>query len=196
MCRPSDLIPCLFLLLASSTLRTISFNNPILLSPPTPISFLNGAICHSIWGRNATKKQEKRIEVNEMRMLRWMCGVTCKYHIRNEHITGTTRVMQVSKKITERRLNWYGHATRRDEEHILRKVLRTDIPGKTKRGRPKTRWKDTCQRDLQSTVVELPKSEPGNVHKCLVFLLTCIHIGYRKFLSFIGIEKTLGNFFY
>ena len=32
--------------------------------------------------------------------------------------------------IAERRLNWYGHGMRRDEEHILRKVLRTDIPGK------------------------------------------------------------------
>ena len=28
--------------------------------------------------------------------------------IRNEHIRGTTRVVQVSKKITEKRLKWYG----------------------------------------------------------------------------------------
>ena len=98
-----------------------------------------------------TKKQEKRIEVTEMRMLRWMCGVTRKDKIRNEHIRGTTRVAQASKKITERRLIWYGHVMRRDGEHILRKVLRADIPGKRKRGRPKTRWKDACQRDLKST---------------------------------------------
>ena len=83
------------------------------------------------------KRQEKRIEVTEMRMLRWMCGVTRKDKIRNEHIRGTTRVAQASKKITERRLNWYGHVMRRDDEHILRKVLRADIPGKRKRGRHK-----------------------------------------------------------
>ena len=90
-------------------------------------------------------------EVTEMRMLRWMCGVTRKDKIRNEHIRGTTRMAQASKKITERRLNWYAHVMRRDGEHILRKVLRADIPGKRKRGRPKTRWKDACQRDLKST---------------------------------------------
>ena len=30
-------------------------------------------------------------------------------------------------------------------------MLRADIPGKRRRGRPKTRWKDACQRDLKST---------------------------------------------
>ena len=38
---------------------------------------------------------------NEMRMLRWMCRVT-RDKIRNEHIRGTTRVVQASKKITEK----------------------------------------------------------------------------------------------
>ena len=38
--------------------------------------------------------------------------------------------------------------TRRDEEHTLRKVFRTDIPGKGKRRRPKIRLKDAIQRDL------------------------------------------------
>ena len=68
-----------------------------------------------------TKRQEKRIEVTEMRMIRWMCGVTRKGKFRNEHIRGTTRVAQASKTITERILIWYGHVMRRDGEHILRK---------------------------------------------------------------------------
>ena len=94
-----------------------------------------------------TKRQEKRIEVTEMRMLRWMGGVTRKDKIRNEHIRGTTRVAQASKKITERSLIWYGH------------VMRADIPGKRKRGRLKKRWKDACQRDLQSRPTGLRAGE-------------------------------------
>ena len=31
----------------------------------------------------------------------------------------------------------YGHVLRRDEEHIPRTILKTDIPGKRKRERPK-----------------------------------------------------------
>ena len=49
-----------------------------------------------------TRGQEARLEVNEMRMLRWMSGVTRRDKIRNEHIRGTTRVVQASKKITEK----------------------------------------------------------------------------------------------
>ena len=53
-----------------------------------------------------TKRKENGIQVNDMRMLRWMYGVTRKDKVRNEHLRGTTRVAQASKKITERMSNW------------------------------------------------------------------------------------------
>ena len=81
-----------------------------------------------------TKRQESRIEVNEMRMLRWMCGVTRKYKIRNEHIRGTTKVVQASRKITERRLKWYGRVMRMEEDHVVRRVMTKAMPGKGREG--------------------------------------------------------------
>ena len=82
-----------------------------------------------------TRGQEARLEVNEMRMLRRMCGDK----IRNEHIRGTTIVVQASKKITEKQLKWYGHVRRMKEEHIVRRMLNVDISGKRRRGRPNLR---------------------------------------------------------
>ena len=62
------------------------------------------------------------MEVNEMRMLGCVCGVTKRDQIRNEHIRGTLRVVQASTKITER-LKWCGHVRRLKEEHTVRRML-------------------------------------------------------------------------
>ena len=42
------------------------------------------------------KAREKRLDVAEMRILRWMCGVT-KDKIRNERIRGTVKIVALSK---------------------------------------------------------------------------------------------------
>ena len=88
------------------------------------------------------KRQEKRLEVNETRMLRWMGGVTKKDKIRNEHVTGSVKVAPVTKQITEKRLKWYGRVKRREERYVLRRPVR----GKRRRGRQKTVGK-TCVKE-------------------------------------------------
>ena len=59
------------------------------------------------------KAQENKLEVAEMRMLRWMCGVPKLDKIRNERIRWTTKVGEITKKVQERRLKWYWHVIRR-----------------------------------------------------------------------------------
>ena len=106
------------------------------------------ALLYGAETRATTRGRETRQEVNEMRMLSLMCGVTRRDTIRNEQIRGTTRVAQASKKITENRLKWYGHMRRMKEEHVVRRMRDVDIPGKRRRGRPNLRWKDACKRDM------------------------------------------------
>ena len=60
------------------------------------------------------KALEKKLEVAEMRMLRCMCGVTKLDNIIYEIIRGTTKVGEITKKVQERRLKWYGHVMRRE----------------------------------------------------------------------------------
>ena len=81
-------------------------------------------------------------KVAEMRMLRWMCGVTKLDKIRNEKIRGTTKVGSIIKKIQERRLKWYGHVMRREEHYVGRRAMVIKVQGRRKSGIPKRRWLD------------------------------------------------------
>ena len=50
------------------------------------------------------KAHEKKMDVAEMKILRWMCGVTRLDKIRYEKIRGSTKVGKISKKVQERRM--------------------------------------------------------------------------------------------
>ena len=45
--------------------------------------------------------------------------------IRNERIRGSTKVGEITKKVQERRLKWYGHVLRREEQDIRYKIQDT-----------------------------------------------------------------------
>uniref|UniRef100_A0A8D9A964 Endonuclease-reverse transcriptase n=1 Tax=Cacopsylla melanoneura TaxID=428564 RepID=A0A8D9A964_9HEMI len=95
------------------------------------------------------KIHEKRLEVAEMRMLRWSCGVTRMDRIRNEVIRNKLRVTEVTKKIQERRMQWYGHVMRRDEDYVGKRVRRMEVAGRRARGRPKKKWEHCVTKDLE-----------------------------------------------
>ena len=98
------------------------------------------------WAVN--KAQEKKLDVAEMRMLRWMSGITKLDKIRNERIRGTTKVGEISKKVQESRLKRYGHVLRREDEYVGKRVMAMEVPGKRRRGRPKRRRLDSIRNDL------------------------------------------------
>ena len=83
-----------------------------------------------------------------MRMPRCMCGVTKLDKIRNERIRGTTKVGDITKKVQERRLKWYGHVMRREEHYVGRRAMVMKVQGRRKRGRPMRRWLDKVKDDI------------------------------------------------
>ena len=46
---------------------------------------------------------------------------------------------EISKKVQESRLKWYGHVLRREDEYVGKRVMAMELPGKRRRGRPKRR---------------------------------------------------------
>ena len=83
------------------------------------------------------KAQEKKLDVAEMRMLRWMNGVTKLDRIRIERETA-----KVGTHIQESRLiEVVGHI-------IEKRVMVIEVPWKIRRGRPKRRWLDNARNDL------------------------------------------------
>jgi len=84
-------------------------------------------------------------EVIEMRMLRWICGITRRCRVR---VRGTTKVADISKKIQENRLQWYGHVMRRTNDYVVRRVMAMEVEGKGGRGRPRRKWMDRVKKDL------------------------------------------------
>ena len=101
------------------------------------------------------RAQERRMEVAEMRMLRWMCGVTRRDRIKNDYIRGTVKVTEITKKMQERRLRWFGHVMRKEEESVCRRVMKMEVPGRRRRDRPRKRWKDTLNEDMREKDVQV-----------------------------------------
>ena len=95
------------------------------------------------------KAHEKKTEVAEIKMLRWMCGVTRSDRIGNEKIRGSTKVGEISKKVQERRMRWYVHVMRRDEEYVGKRKMGIEVQGSRRRKRPKKRWADCVKDDLR-----------------------------------------------
>ena len=100
------------------------------------------------------KRQEAELEVAEMKMLRFELGITRMDMIRNSVIRGTLQVGPMRNKVREARLRWYGHVRRRDVDYVGQKVLKMELPGKRKRGRPKRRYMDALVEDMKAAGVK------------------------------------------
>src|SRR6218665_282878 len=94
------------------------------------------------------RKKEKLLERIEMRMLRWILGISLKDMQRNENIRKKIGVACITDKIREARLRWYGHVERSGDTNI-RRIMKSEVQGLRSRGRQKKRYMDMIQEDLK-----------------------------------------------
>ncbi|GKD46279.1 hypothetical protein Tco_1270924 [Tanacetum coccineum] len=86
-----------------------------------------------------TKAQANRVEVAELRMLRWTCGKSMVDMIPNGVFRAELDVDSIIDKMREGRLRWFGHLKRRPQTAPVRRVEAMVVDGSRRRGRPKLR---------------------------------------------------------
>nr|GEZ86696.1 polyprotein, putative [Tanacetum cinerariifolium] len=81
-----------------------------------------------------TKAQATRVEVAELRMLRWICDKTMIGMIPNGVFRADLDVDSIVDKMREGRLRWFGHVKRRPRNASVRRVEAMKVEGSRRRG--------------------------------------------------------------
>ena len=77
------------------------------------------------------------------------CGVTLKDMVESTVIASRVGVDNLEEHLRQKRLRWFGHIARRDEEVEIKKVFELKIEGQRKRGRPVKQWIDMVEEDMK-----------------------------------------------
>ena len=101
------------------------------------------------------EREEERLERTEMRMLRWILGLTLRDKKRNVDIRHILGVACITDKIREARLRWFGHVQRREEEDCVNRILDADVQGQQSRGRQRKRWIDVVKYNMEDLWLDL-----------------------------------------
>nr|GFA71926.1 putative reverse transcriptase domain, nucleoporin, Nup155-like protein [Tanacetum cinerariifolium] len=83
-----------------------------------------------------------RMEVAELRMLRWTCGKTMVDMIPNRVLRAELDVDIIIDKKREGRLIWFGHVKRKPQTEPVRRVEALLVNGLKRKGRAKLRSDD------------------------------------------------------
>ncbi|GJS97370.1 ataxia telangiectasia mutated family protein [Tanacetum coccineum] len=121
-------------------------------------AMLYGSECWPI-----TKAQANRVEVAELRMIRWTCGKTMLDMIPNGVFRAELEVESIIHKMREGRLRLFGHVKRRPQTASVRRVEALFVDGLRRRGRPKLRWEDRLKQDMKELLLSEDMTSDRNV---------------------------------
>jgi hypothetical protein len=95
-----------------------------------------------------TKELKNVLIVCDRRMLRYMAGVDWRDGVRSEEVVRRCGLRELNIVLQARRLRWFGHVERRNEDEALGRVNTMEAPGGRPRGRPRANWRKNMEDDL------------------------------------------------
>ncbi|XP_071712978.1 uncharacterized protein [Rutidosis leptorrhynchoides] len=113
-------------------------------------------------GRSSMEAQERRMEVAEMRMLRWTCGKIMLDMLLNVVFRENLEVGSIINKLREERLRWVGHVMRCPITTLVSRVEALTVDG-VRRGRPKRRWEDCVKINMRELLLTEDMTSDSNV---------------------------------
>ena len=100
-----------------------------------------------------TKEEEQALLIFEGKIFR-ICGP--KYEngewksMTNRELEEMSKGENIVKWINGQRIRWLGHLERMEEDRRPKKIFFQELEGPRRRGRPRKRWKEEVERDLQA----------------------------------------------
>jgi hypothetical protein len=103
-----------------------------------------------------TKKDEQTVLVFERKIFRRICGPRYEngeWKSRtNRELHGVEEMSKgenIVKWIKGQRISWLGHLERMEEDRMPKKIFTQELEETRRRGRPRKRWKEEVERDIQ-----------------------------------------------
>jgi hypothetical protein len=89
------------------------------------------------------------LERAQMRMLRWMGGVSRLERRTNESVRASFGLEPIEEVLRRTRLRWFGHVERRGPGELIRVCRDVTVPGRRPAGRPRKTWETLVEEDMQ-----------------------------------------------
>ena len=89
-----------------------------------------------------------RLERNDMMMVRWMCKVSLKDRKTSQDLRERCGLESIGDSLQKRRLSWFGHVERMDNNNCVKRSRQFVVPGNRGRGRPQMTWDQVVSKDL------------------------------------------------
>jgi hypothetical protein len=95
-------------------------------------------------------ENESRLEI-DMRMIRWMCGVSLRDRVHSEDLRDWVGVEPIGEVCRRNRLRWWRCGEKQDDDWVKR-CTRMEVVGRRPRGRPRKTWMSTLKDDMKKVL--------------------------------------------
>ena len=90
-----------------------------------------------------------RLDRTEMRMVRWMCGVSLENRKSSLELRETLGRDNLRVALRMNRQRWFGHFEKMDDNSWVKKCTHLNVAGKRDRGKPRFTWDSVVSKDME-----------------------------------------------